>query len=263
MFIDSHCHLASLAKLGVLEASLANAREVGVERIIAIGTSAEDWTVNRDLCVENAGTVVYTVGLHPTDVGDDWEEQLGQISSFFAEAFPPVAIGEIGLDHFHLPKYPDEAAESKMRQEEVFRYQLALAMQFDCPVVVHSRNAFSQCLKVVEESGCDWERVVFHCFVEGPQAIRRLNERGGRGSFTGVITYKNASGIREAAIEQGLDRVMVETDAPYLSPEPVRGRANEPAYVRHTANFCAELFGLKFEDFAEVATRNAVSFFGL
>ena len=263
VLIDSHCHLASLADRGVLEAALRNAREAGVEQIIAIGTSAGDWTVNRDLCAGNAGTIAYTVGLHPTDIGDDWEEQLEQIGSFFAEDPAPVAIGEIGLDHFHLPKYPDEAAEMKVRQVEVFSYQLALAVQFDCPVVVHSRNAFFECLKVIEKSGFDWERVVFHCFVEGPQEIRGLNERGGRGSFTGLITYNNASRIREAALEQDLDRIMVETDAPYLSPEPVRGRMNEPAHVRHTADFCAGLFDMKLEDFAEVSTRNTVSFFGL
>ena len=263
MLIDSHCHLASLADRGVLEAALSNAREAGVEQIITIGTSTGDWTVNRDLCVANSGMIAYTVGLHPTDVGDDWEEQLGQIGSFFTEDLSPVAIGEVGLDHFHLPKYPDEAAEVKMRQVEVFRHQLALAMQFDCPVVVHSRNAFSECLDVIEKSGFDWERVVFHCFVEGPEEICELNERGGRGSFTGLVTYKNARRIREAALEQGLDRIMVETDAPYLSPVPVRGRANEPAYVHHTADFCAGLFEMEFEDFAEVATRNTVSFFGL
>ena len=132
-----------------------------------------------------------------------------------------------------------------------------------CPLVVHSRGAFAECVAMIDASGFDWSRVVFHCFTEGPVEMAELTKRGGYGSFTGVITYKNAEAVRAASLAQGLDRLMIETDAPYLTPMPHRGKPNEPTYLRHTAEFCAELFGVSRERFAEVTTANAKRFFGI
>jgi TatD DNase family protein len=116
---------------------------------------------------------------------------------------------------------------------------------------------------MVDASGVEWSRVVFHCFTEGPAEMAELMRRGGFGSFTGIITYKTADAIREAAKAQGLDRLMLETDAPYLTPMPHRGKPNEVAYVRHTAEFCAELFGVGCEELAARTTANARRFFGI
>jgi TatD DNase family protein len=187
------------------------------------------------------------------------------IPTYFGTDPGPVALGEIGLDHFHLPKYPDEAAELKSLQEKVFREQLSLAYQLDCPVVIHSRNAVEDCIRVIDQSGVDWKRVVFHCWTDGPDLMREVNDRGGRASFTGILTYKNPSAdpVRQAALEQGLDVLMLETDSPYLSPEPVRGKPNEPANVAHIASFAADLFGVSRESLAGITTRNACEFYGL
>jgi TatD DNase family protein len=116
---------------------------------------------------------------------------------------------------------------------------------------------------MIDASGVEWSRVVFHCFSEGPDEMAELMRRGGFGSFTGIITYKNAEAVRAAAQAQGLGRLMMETDAPYLAPVPHRGQPNEPAYVRHTAEFCAGLFGVPLEELAAVTTANARRFFGI
>ena len=116
---------------------------------------------------------------------------------------------------------------------------------------------------MIDESGVDWNKVIFHCFSEGPEEIRRLRERGGRASFTGIITYGNADNVRQAALAQGMDALMLETDCPYLSPEPHRGKPNEPAHLFHTAKFCAELFETDLEALACRTTRNAEAFYGL
>ena len=116
---------------------------------------------------------------------------------------------------------------------------------------------------MIDAAGMDWSRVVFHCFTEGPAEMAELMKRGGRGSFTGVITYKNAEPVRGAALVQGLDRLLIETDAPYLTPMPHRGKPNEPAYLRHTAEFCAGLFGVGYDELARRTTGNARVFFGL
>lgn len=267
--IDTHTHLESFPQRGELPAVLQRAREAGVEAMIAIGTDVDDWTVYRDLAREHARVVCYTVGLHPCSVGADWAERVGQIAGFWGgtrpeAAFHPVALGETGLDRFHLPKdNPAEAERIIGWQKAAFAEQLALAKKLGCPLVVHSRGAFAECVAMIDASGMDWSRVVFHCFTEGPAEMAELTRRGGYGSFTGVITYKSADAVREAALAQGLDRLMIETDAPYLTPMPHRGKPNEPAYLRHTAEFSAGVFGVSFERLAEVTTANARRFFGI
>jgi len=263
--IDSHCHLARLQNKEELDAVLARAESAGVHQMITIGTSLEDWPVCLRLAEQHPGRIYWTVGIHPCDVDADWDDQLKAISTYFATDPLPVALGEIGLDYFHLPKFPDEAAEVKSRQAKAFQAQLGLAYQFDCPVVVHSRNAFQDCVAMIDESGVDWKKIVFHCFTEGPEMMRILNERGGRGSFTGILTYKNKSAdpLRGAFAAQPLDRLMLETDSPFLPPEPHRGQPNEPAFVRLVAERAAELAGISLETLEAQTTANTRAFFGL
>ncbi len=286
--IDTHTHLESFARRGELPGILSRAKAAGLEAMVTIGTDTDDWSLYRDLAREHAGFVHYTAGLHPCSVGADWAGRVAQLESFWgranslsaigpAKADPdgplartahpedspyPVALGEIGLDRFHLPKDNPAGAEEILGwQKASFAAQLALAKKFDCPVVVHSRGALAECLEMIDASGVAWSKVVFHCFTEGPAELAELTKRGGYGSFTGIITYKTAEAIRAAALAQGLDRLMIETDAPYLTPMPHRGKPNEPAYLRHTAEFCAGEFGVSLEWLAEVTTANAKRFF--
>ncbi|MDF9827387.1 TatD DNase family protein [Ereboglobus sp. PH5-10] len=268
MLIDTHTHLESFHRKGTLDAALANAREAGLSAMITIGTSTDDWALYRSLAAAHRGFVHYSAGLHPCSVDENWEREVSQIGQFWTrhENDPlPVALGECGLDRFHLPKN-DEALANRIFawQRAAFAAQLEIARSLACPVVIHSRGAFDECVRMIDESGVDWARVVFHCFVEGAPQMRELMQRGGRGSFTGVLTYKNAELVREAAREQGLSRFMVETDAPYLTPEPHRGKPNEPAFARHTAEYAAgKVFNVSAEELAGVSTQNARSFFGI
>jgi TatD DNase family protein len=261
--IDTHAHLDSYVRKGELDAVLGRARAAGLEAVVAVGTGTKDWALQRDLARDRPGFVHYTVGLHPCSVGEDWKEAFAQMEAFWSGPVRPVALGETGLDRFHLPKDPAAAEPVLERQREAFAAQLGLAARLGCPVVVHSRGAFRECVERIDESGVDWSRVVFHCFSERPAEIEELGRRGGRGSFTGILTYKNAPDVRAAARAQGLDRLMIETDAPYLAPEPHRGKPNEPALLRHTAESAAALFGVAAGEFAERTTANARSFFGI
>ncbi|HEY9248705.1 MAG TPA: TatD family hydrolase, partial [Rariglobus sp.] len=132
-----------------------------------------------------------------------------------------------------------------------------------CPLVVHSRGAFAEAVAMIDAGGVDWTRVVFHCFSEGPAEMGELGKRGAYGSITGVLTYKNAENVRAAAKAQGLARAMFETDAPYLTPVPHRGKPNEPALMRHTAEYAAAMFGVTLAELAETSTRTARGFFGI
>ncbi len=278
--IDTHTHLESFVRHGTLDGALARAKAAGVDVMITIGTSPEDWAPYRDLAAQHAATgfVRYTVGLHPCSVEADWEGAVAQIEGFWPGGVispqiqpgevgaptPPQALGECGLDRFHLPKDTAEAERIFAWQRAAFAAQLAIAKRLGCPVVVHSRGAFRECVEMIDASGVEWSRVVFHCFTEGEVEMAELTRRGGFGSFTGILTYKSAETIRAAAKAQGLSRCMIETDAPYLTPMPHRGKPNEPAFVRHTAEFAAkEVFGVSYEELATVTTRNARAFFEL
>lgn len=264
--IDTHTHLESFARRGEADAILQRARAAGLEALVTIGTDADDWGLYRELAAAHPGFVHYTAGIHPCSVDERWRERFATLASFWTgSAGPkPVGLGEIGLDRFHLPKDGAEAAARIFAyQREAFAAGLALAKELGCAVVVHSRGAFQECVDMVDASGVDWRKVVFHCFTEGVAEMAELQRRGGWGSFTGIITYKTAENLRQAAKVQGLERLMLETDAPYLTPVPHRGKPNEPAYLSHTADFCAELFGVSRERLAEITTANARRFYGL
>lgn len=262
--IDTHTHLDRFARAGELPAILDRAASADVVEMITIGTEPDDWALYAELVTEHRGRIHHSVGLHPCSVDETWRDAVDQIESYLEREVGPVAIGETGLDRFHLPKKDVEAAERLLTlQKESFGVHLEIAARADLPVVVHSRGAAEDCIELIDSSGFDWNRVIFHCFADGPEVMQSIKQRGGRGSFTGIATYKSAENVREAAILQGLDRVMIETDAPYLTPEPHRGKRNEVAFIRHTAERLATLFGVSLEEFAETSTRNAREFFRL
>ncbi|MDO8541650.1 MAG: TatD family hydrolase [Opitutaceae bacterium] len=280
--IDTHTHLESFARKGSLAAVLARARDAGVDAMITIGTSPDDWTLYHGMAAGHRGFIHYAVGLHPCSVDAAWEAAVAQIEAFWNRSGSgmqpqetntgrletggvfPVALGECGLDRFHLPTEPAEAEKIFQWQRAAFVEQLAITKRLACPVVVHSRGAFRECVDIIDASGVDWRRVVFHCFTEGEAEMAELTRRGGVGSFTGILTYKNADSIRAAAKTQGLGKFMVETDAPYLTPMPHRGKPNEPAFVRHTAEFAAaEVFGVSYDELSGCASGNARQFFSL
>lgn len=290
MLIDTHTHLESFARKGEVAGVLERAKAAAVDAMITIGTDTEDWDLYRGLAEQFPGVVRYTVGLHPCSVGEDWVERVARIEAFWRgtalesrgpkasvgkqdmaleshatnSATPPVAVGETGLDKFHLPRDDAAAAERMFGwQREAFAAQMRIATRLGCPLVVHSRGAFRECVEMVDAAGFDWSKVVFHCFTEGADEMREITKRGGFGSFTGIITYKAADAVRAAALAQGLDRLMLETDAPYLTPMPHRGKPNEVSYIRHTADFCAQLFGVGGEKLGEVTSANARRFFGI
>jgi len=261
--IDSHCHLLGFKNKGELEPVLKRATEAGVTRFITVGTSPKDWVPYREIHANYSGQINYTVGLHPCYVDADWELAAHQISSFFMPPHAPVALGEIGLDYFHLPKDPIQAGEVMILQEAAFRQQLSLARELNCPVIIHSRNAFEDSVRMIDESKVDWSKVVFHCFSYGIEEIAQINQRGGSASFTGIVTYKSASNIREALQAQGIESLMIETDCPYLTPEPHRGKPNEPALLTHIAQQCADSLDIDLETLSKQTTENTLRFFNL
>jgi TatD DNase family protein len=247
-WIDTHCHL----QLGDGEAETAINRAVlaGVGRMICIGT---DLATSRE-AVDLAGsheTVWATVGLHPHDASRHHSEWDGLRR--LAGAARVVGVGEAGFD-LHYRHSPAEA------QEESFRAQVRLATELDLALVIHSREAWDQTFAVLESEGVP-ARTVFHCFTGGPVEARRALELGAWLSFSGIVSFRNADDVRAAAALTPGDRLLVETDSPFLAPAPHRGRPNEPAYLPAVGAAVAAARGTTPEAVADLSRYNALAVF--
>lgn len=263
--IDTHAHLSHFAKLGTLEEVLSRAKEAGVKRIVCPSSSFGEWRICAQIARTHPDFVKWQIGIHPTDIEDGSLLAIEGLSSHFADDTPsrPVAIGEIGLDYHFLPKDPQKRAQTVAAQKEIFSKQLAIAADLDVPVCVHARDAVRDCIDMVSASGVDWRKVVFHCFAGTEDEVAEINALGGRASWTCIITYPNAGEMRLAMKTQGLDRIMFETDSPYLTPQALKPSANEPANVRFAAQRAAEEFGISLGEAERISDQNAAEFFGL
>jgi len=253
--IDTHCHLTFEPLVGDVAGVIERSRAAGVTRWVTVGTSLEDSRAATNLARQHEGMYA-TVGIHPHDAKSADAGALEELKRL-GRREKVVAVGETGLDfHYNFSKQPD--------QRRIFVAHLGIARELRLPVIIHSRNAFEETMEILDRDGGGLKGVVFHCFSGSAEEAKRVLERGYYVSFTGVVTFKNAEKTREAARIVPLDRLMVETDCPYMSPEPVRSqKPNEPALMVHTARFLAGLKGMEMEDFARATTQTAATFFNL
>ncbi len=254
--VDTHCHLDPQYFPAGPGPVLDRARAVGVGAFVAIGVGDTLDAARHVVHVaETTPDVWATVGLHPHDAKVLDAAFLAELERLSA-APRVVAIGEIGLD-YHYMHSPREV------QIEVFRTLVDLAVAKALPIVVHTREAAEETLRVLEESRAREVGGIIHCFSEDVPFARRALDVGFDLSFSGIVTFKNAKAIQEAAVFAPADRILVETDSPYLAPVPLRGKPCEPAYVVHTARRVAELRGVSLEAIAALTTENAIRRLGI
>ncbi len=253
--IDTHCHLTFEELAGGVEAVVARSKAAGVTEWITVGTDTQQNRKAIELA-KKFENMYASVGIHPHDAKDATAETMVELKEL-AQNEKVVAIGETGLDfHYNYSPHQD--------QKRVFAQQLKIAAELDLPVIVHCREAFDETMEILEQFGSGVKRVVFHCFSGSAQQAKIVLDKGFHISFTGVVTFKNAGKTRDAAKIVPLDRLMLETDCPYMSPEPMRKqKINEPALMLHTARFLAELKGVDLADFAKAVTATSKVFFGL
>ncbi len=256
MLIDAHCHLDAEYFPEGHEAVLARGREAGVGHFVVIGvgkTLAGAHMAAR--LAEEREDVSATVGMHPHDAADLTDEMFDELSRL-ALGDDVVAVGEVGLDHHYMRSTEEE-------QEAVFRRMIALAKELAMPVMIHTRSAAEQTLAILEEEHAEEVGGIIHCFSEDRAFARRALDLDFDVSFSGIVTFKSAKAIQDVARWAPPDRIMVETDSPYLAPVPYRGKRNEPANVVHTARYIAELRGERFEDVARRTTEVVTKRLGL
>lgn len=250
MLFDTHCHLDMLPETpGVL----GRMAEAGVDRCVTIGVdlASSEWSV---VCASQYEQVWATVGLHPHDAKDSMPELLARLEELAASP-RVVGIGEAGLD-YHYDNSPRDA------QRAAFRAQIQMAHRVGKALVIHSREAWEDTFAILEEEGMP-ARTVFHCFSGGTAEASRAVAMGALLSFSGVVTFRNAGDLRDAAAQTPMDRIVIETDSPFLAPMPHRGKPNEPALVVHTAEAIAATKHATLADVERATTRNAEALFQL
>ena len=251
MLIDSHCHLNFPDLAQRLPEVLANMAEAGVDKAIAISVSRQSFEEVHAIA-QNHPNIYATVGIHP----DDPEAEEFSLEELLERAARPkvVGIGETGLD-YHWCK------GDLAWQHQRFALHIEAANRSGLPLVIHTRDAAEDTMRLLREHQA--HAGVIHCFTEDVRIAKLALDLGFYISFSGIVTFKNATAIQEAARYVPLDRLLVETDSPYLAPVPKRGKPNEPAYVRHTAAFVAQLRGDSLENIAQATTANCLRLFNL
>ncbi|MGV3027788.1 TatD family hydrolase [Streptococcus hyovaginalis] len=251
---DTHTHLNVEQFDGRVAEELALAKEMGVTKQNVVGFDRE--TIERALEIADQYPEVYlTLGWHPTEAGSYSDE----VESYLKEVLKHdkvIALGEIGLD-YHWMEDPKEV------QIEVFKRQIALSKALDLPFAVHTRDALEDTYQVIKEAGVGPRGGIMHSFSGSLEEAKQFVDLGMMISFSGVVTFKKATDVQEAAQQLPLDKILVETDAPYLAPVPKRGKENKTAYTRYVVEKIAELHGISVEEVAQATTDNAKRLFRL
>ncbi len=246
--VDSHCHLDDEQFKGDREAAIERARDAGIERMMAIGTGGGPPDLETAIRLAGQYSFIYaTVGVHPHDAAKAVPETFERLVNL-ARHPKVLAIGEIGLD-YHYDFSPRDV------QQRVFAAQLDLAARARKPIVIHTREAWDDTLALIRQHGLPFGGIM-HCFTGGPKEAEQALALGFHLSFGGILTFPKADNVRQAATLTPDDRLLVETDAPYLAPIPHRGKRNEPAFMLETVRRLAEVRGATPDEIAAVTTRN-------
>ena len=246
MFVDSHCHINFPELENIFDEVLENMRQNEVSHALCVSVNLEDFPQVR-LLAERHDHIYASVGVHPDHESD--AEPTEELLVKLAEHPKVIAIGETGLDYFRLKGDLEW-------QRTRFRTHIRAARKCRKPLIVHTREAAQDTLRLMDEEGAAEAGGVMHCFTESLEVARAAIEMNFYISFSGIVTFKNATSLRDVARHIPLDRILIETDSPYLAPVPYRGKLNQPAYVKHVAEEIAALRGISLEEAGRATTDN-------
>ncbi|MCD7036633.1 TatD family hydrolase [Metabacillus sp. GX 13764] len=254
MLFDTHAHLNDLQYEDDLLEVMNRAREEGVENIVVVGFDRPTIVKAMEL-TETYDFIYAAVGWHPVDAIDMTDDDLNWIKELASHP-KVVALGEMGLD-YHWDKSPKDV------QKEVFKKQIALAKEVKLPIIIHNRDATQDVLDILQSEGAEEVGGIMHCFTGSVEVARQCIDMNFYISLGGPVTFKNAKKPKEVAAEIPLDKLLIETDCPYLAPHPLRGKRNEPSYIRYVAEEIANLRGMTADEVGSQTTENAKKFFGI
>ena len=250
--IDTHCHLYAVEFEADRDVMLEAAKQEGIERIFLPAIDGSTHYMMMQLAKNTEGYCLPMMGLHPCSVDADFEAELQQVETWLQQE-KYYAIGEIGLDFYH-------SNEWKTQQLEAFVFQIELAKKYALPIVIHSRSSMDECIHAIEQKNETGLKGIFHCFGGDERQAKRIIDMGWMLGIGGVVTYKNA-GLAKLMEGLPLENIVLETDAPYLTPVPFRGKRNEPSYIKYVAAKIAEIKNISIEEVISVTTANAKKIF--
>ncbi|MBY0093411.1 TatD family hydrolase [Priestia aryabhattai] len=254
MLFDTHVHLNAEQYEDDLQEVINRALEKGVQNMVVVGF--DEPTIKKAIQIAETYDFIYaSVGWHPVDAIDMTDEHLAWIEEL-AQHPKVVGLGEMGLD-YHWDKSPKEV------QKDVFRRQIRLARKVNLPIIIHNRDATEDVVTILKEEHVEEVGGIMHCFTGSIEVAKQCMDMNMYISFGGPVTFKNAKKPKEVATELPLDKLLIETDCPYLTPHPFRGKRNEPGYVSYVAEQIAELKGITYEELADITTANAKKLFGI
>jgi TatD DNase family protein len=252
MLVDSHCHLDFPELRADLAGVMSRMGDNGVSHALTISTTLETFPAVREVARSQAN-LWCTAGVHPDERGDDHEATVEELLAL-ADDDKVVGIGETGLDYFRVEGDTEW-------QRDRFRTHIRAARRCGKPLVIHTRAAAEDTIRLMKEEGAGEVGGVMHCFTETWDVAQAAMEQGFFISFSGIVTFKNAADLKEVAKRVPLERMLVETDSPYLAPVPHRGKSNQPAFVKHVAEEVARLRGISFDEVAAATSRNFFTLF--
>ena len=250
MFVDSHCHLDFPEYAGQVDSLLTRMSEARVQHAMCISVDMPDFP-NVLALAEAHPQLFATVGVHP-DYEDTPEPSVDELVGL-AQHPKILAIGETGLDYYRIG---DRTYEEMEWQRQRFRTHIQAAIQADKPLVIHTRSASEDTIRIMKEEGASQIAGVMHCFTESWEVAKAAMDQGFYISFSGIVTFRNAKDLQETCKKIPLDRMLIETDSPFLAPIPHRGKTNEPAWVSHVGQFIADLRGISVEELGIQTTQN-------
>ena len=252
MLVDSHCHINFPPLAERIDEVLHNAKENQIDHMLCVSVNMEDFPQVESLAQKHSH-IFASVGVHPCE-REGREPHVDELIEIGQQEHI-IAIGETGLDYFRIED------EDMSWQHQRFINHIEAAKSLNKPLIIHTRNAANDTMKMLKEQGADQCKGVMHCFAEDWETAEKALDLGFYISFSGIVTFKSATNVQEVAKKTPLDRILVETDSPYLAPVPHRGKTNEPALVHHTAQFVADLRGITLETLAEKTTNNFFDLF--
>lgn len=254
MLFDTHVHMNARDFFDDRDETIQRAFDAGVKYMVVVGFDRETIPLAIEIA-EEYETIYAAVGWHPVDAVDMTDEDLAWIEELSAHP-KVVAIGEMGLD-YHWDKSPKEV------QKQAFRKQIALAKKVNMPIIIHNREATQDIKEVLQEENAKEVGGIMHCYNDSAEYVQAFLDMNFYISLGGPVTFKNAVLPKDVAVDVPLDRLLMETDAPFLAPHPNRGKRNEPAYVKLVAEKIAELREMPFDELSKITTQNAFTFFGI
>jgi len=256
MFVDAHCHLEKTTYRAELDAVVQRAIDIGIVRFVAVGSSRVSRGADEAVeLAERLDAVFATAGIHPHEAAKAEDADFERIEGHLAHP-KVVSLGEIGLD-YHYDKSPRDV------QRAVFHQQLQMGRRHERPVMLHVREAHEDCLRLLDEVGLPNRGGVVHCFSGGPDEARDYLDRGMMLSIPGIVTFDNAHALRDAVAMTPIERLLTETDCPYLAPVPYRRTRNEPAFIVETVRCVAKIKGISVEQTGRITAQNAITLFGM